>query len=287
MLENKILLLDCLEGLKGKEDNSIDTIIIDPPYNIGKDFGNDSDKQPMDDYLKWVKEWVSESYRTLKDGGSMFIYGFSETLAYIFTNIEYKTKKWLIWHYTNKTTPGSKFWQRSHESIIQVWKGKTPLFNVDEVREEYTESFIKNSAGKKRKGTKSRFGEKDTIYNANEKGALPRDVIKVAALAGGAGLKERYFYCETCDLFCEPKNKKEHQNHQVIIHPTQKPLTLSEKLIKSSIPDNVKPNILIIFAGSGSECVVAKKLGCNFEGYEINEKYVKLGNSWLDNTNLT
>jgi len=79
MLENKILLLDCLEGLKGKEDNSIDTIIIDPPYNIGKDFGNDSDKQPMDDYLKWVKEWVSESYRTLKDGGSMFIYGFSET----------------------------------------------------------------------------------------------------------------------------------------------------------------------------------------------------------------
>jgi site-specific DNA-methyltransferase (adenine-specific) len=282
MLKNKILNVDCIIELKKKEDNTIDTIIIDPPYNIGKDFGNDSDKRTLKDYLDWCNEWFIESYRVLKPGGSIFIYGFSEILAYIFVNINYETKKWLVWHYTNKTVPHYKFWQRSHESIIHVWKGETVNFNLDDVREGYTESFIKNAAGKKRKATKGRFGDKETIYNANENGALPRDVIKIPSLAGGSGAKERYFYCDTCNIFCEPKEKKSHENHKIIVHPTQKPLSLTEKLIKSSIPKELKPNVLIIFAGSGSECVVSKTLECNFEGYEINEDYVKLGNSWLD-----
>ena len=39
---------------------SYDIIIADPPYNIGKDFGNDSDKQPMEDYLKWCDKWIKE-----------------------------------------------------------------------------------------------------------------------------------------------------------------------------------------------------------------------------------
>jgi len=282
MLKNKILNTDCLIELKIKSDNTIDTIIIDPPYNIGKDFGNDSDKRSFDDYLIWCNEWFNETYRILKPGGSIFIYGFSEILAYIFTNIKYETKKWLVWHYTNKTVPHYKFWQRSHESIIHIWKGDKTNFNLDDVREDYTESFIQNSAGKTRKGTKGRFGTKETTYTANEHGALPRDVIKIPSLAGGAGLKERCFYCDTCDRFCESTEKKEHINHNIIIHPTQKPLSLTEKLLKSSIPKNTKPNVLILFAGSGSECVMAKKLGCDFEAYEINSDYVKLGNSWLD-----
>jgi site-specific DNA-methyltransferase (adenine-specific) len=187
-----------------------------------------------------------------------------------------------VWHYTNKTTPSLKDWQRSHESIIHLWKGKDKIFNTDDVREKYTKSFLKNAAGKKRKATKGRFGNKETIYTANKNGALPRDVLKVPSLAGGSGSKERYFFCDTCGVFCEPNEKKNHENHKIIIHPTQKPLSLTEKLIKSSIPKNSKPNILIIFAGSGSECVVSKNLNCDFEGYEINEDYVKLGNSWLN-----
>ena len=283
MLRNKILNVDCLIELRNKDDNTIDTIIVDPPYNIGKDFGNDSDKRTLVDYLDWCNEWFVESYRVLKPGGSMFIYGFSEILAHIFVNIEYETKKWLVWHYTNKTVPHYKLWQRSHESIIHVWKGDKPNFNLDDVREEYTESFIQNSAGKTRKGTKGRFGTKETTYTANEKGALPRDVIKIPSLAGGAGLKERHFYCKTCNRFCESTEKKEHSEHDIVIHPTQKPLMIGEKLILSSIPKDVKPKVLVIFAGSGSECVVAKTLGCDFEGYEINDDYVTLGNSWLDN----
>jgi site-specific DNA-methyltransferase (adenine-specific) len=284
MLINKIVLSDCIEGMKKIKDNSIHTIVADPPYNIGKDFGNDSDKQEMGEYLKWSQEWISEGYRTLTDGGSMFIYGFSEILAHIFVQIPNKNKKWLIWHYTNKTVPSLKDWQRSHESIIHMWKGDKKNFNLDDVREDYTKLFLKKSAGKKRKSTKGRFskGEKETVYTANKNGALPRDVFKVPSLAGGSGSVERWFYCSDCREAFHPKDKKSHETHSTFTHPTQKPFELTKKLFLSSIPKDVTPQVIVPFAGSGSELVVAKSLGCDFIGFEINEKYVEFGNSWLN-----
>lgn len=283
-LKNKILNIDCIEGMKNIPDNSIDTIVADPPYNIGKDFGNDSDKQDMEEYLKWSQQWIGEAYRTLKEGGSMFVYGFSEILAHIFVEIPHNNKKWLVWHYTNKTTPSLKDWQRSHESIIHLWKGKSKNFNLDDVREPYTEAFIKNAAGKVRKSTKGRFsnGDKETVYTANENGALPRDVFKVPALAGGAGGNERWFYCLNCCEAYNPKEKKNHEEHKILTHPTQKPFELTTKLFKSSVPKTQTPNVMVPFAGSGSELVVAKKLGYNFVGFELNPDFVKLGNSWLN-----
>lgn len=283
-MKNQILCIDCIEGMKKISDNTVHTIVADPPYNIGKDFGNDSDKQDMKEYLKWSQSWISEAYRTLVDGGSMFIYGFSEILAHIFVEIPHNKKRWLIWHYTNKTVPNLKDWQRSHESIIHIWKGDKKNFNVDDVREEYTDTFLKNSVGKVRKSTKGRYsnGDKETIYNANEFGALPRDVLKVSALAGGAGNVQRWFYCFNCNDAFHPKEKENHENHNTFAHPTQKPFELTRKLILSSIPKDVKPKVLIPFAGSGSELVIAKSLGCEFIGFEINEDYVKLANSWLN-----
>ena len=68
---------DCLVVLPTIESESAQIIIADPPYNIGKDFGNDSDKQPMDEYLKWSEKWIKECLRILKPNGTMFIYGFS------------------------------------------------------------------------------------------------------------------------------------------------------------------------------------------------------------------
>jgi len=286
MLKNKILKIDCIEGMKKIPSNTIDTIVADPPYNIGKDFGNDSDKQDMGDYLLWSQSWIDEGYRTLKEGGSMFVYGFSEILAHIFVNVPYN-KKWLIWHYTNKTVPSLRDWQRSHESILHIWKGDVKHFNLDDVREPYTDTFLKNAAGKKRKSTKGRFGSKETIYQANEKGALPRDVFKIPALAGGAGGNERWFYCNECEDAFHPKEKINHTEHNRFTHPTQKPYELTKKLFLSSIPRNGEtPKILVPFAGSGSELVVARDLGCDFEGYELNESYVDLGNAWLNKTKI-
>ena len=257
----KIIHEDCIDGMKKIESESVDIIICDPPYNIGKDFGNDSDKQQMDKYLSWCDKWITECIRILKPKGTLYIYGFSEILAFIRVRININVR-WIIWHYTNKVTPSLNFWQRTHESILCCYKEK-PLFNRDDVREPYTETFLKNAAGKVRKATKGRFsnGETETTYNAHKNGALPRDVIKISALAGGAGKKER------------------------VKHPTQKPLELCHKLIKAS-KNGDKTLMVVPFVGSGSECVAAQKENINYIGYEINSEYIKLCNKRLSTIDI-
>lgn len=251
-LRQDVVQGDALQVLPTLDHDSAQIIIADPPYNIGKDFGNDSDKQPMEEYLLWCERWIMECLRILKPNGTMFIYGFSEILALILSKVPYSVnRRWIVWHYTNKNVPSLHFWQRSHESILILWKSDK-VFHRDDVREAYTEGFLNGAAGKERKATKGRFskGDKQTTYTAHEGGALPRDVIKIPALAGGAGMKER------------------------VNHPTQKPLALCEKLIMScKQPDGY---VLVPFAGSGSECVAAKKIGLSFVGIELNEEYVKL-----------
>jgi len=113
---------------------------------------------------------------------------------------------------------------------------------------------------------------------------LPRDVIKIPALAGGAGMNERWFICKTCkgQVF-EPRELKKHANHEIIKHPTQKPFGLSRKLVMSAMPkkDGV---VLVPFVGTGSECVAAKELGQSYIGFEINPDYIKLAEKYLENT---
>lgn len=280
---NKIICGDTIKELKKLPNNSCDIIIADPPYNIGKDFGNNKDKKELTEYIDWSKRWINECIRIMKPTATMFIYGFSEILAHISTEIPIN-KRWLIWHYTNKNVASLNFWQRSHEAIICCWKDEA-IFNRDEIREPYTEGFLNGAAGKIRTGTNGRFSRngKETIYKAHEKGALPRDVIKIAALAGGAGMIERWFLCKTCNDVFEPRKLKEHENHEIIKHPTQKPLELSQKLIKSAIP---KDNgiVLVPFVGTGSECVAAKKINQSYIGFEINPDYIKIAEKWIKTT---
>ena len=87
---------------------------------------------------------------------------------------------------------------------------------------------------------------------------MPRDVIKIPALAGGAGINER------------------------VNHPTQKPIELCDKLILSA--RQKEGFVLVPFAGSGSECVSAKKLGLDFIGFEINPEYIKTAEERLYET---
>jgi len=277
---NRIYQMDALDGLRELPNDFADIIVADPPYNIGKNFGVFKESWNRKEYVTWSKLWIEEALRVLKPTGSMFIFGFSENLAYIFVEIPVN-KRWLVWHYTNKNVPSLNFWQRSHESIILCWK-ESFIFNRDEVREPYTEHFLKSAAGRIRKSTPGRFskGYKETVYVAHEKGALPRDVLKVPALAGGAGRKERWFLCKDCDEVYPPSQKGRHQGHRIVLHPTQKPEELIEKLILSARPENGGV-VVVPFAGSGTECVVAKRLGMNFVGFEINGDYIRIAEKRL------
>jgi site-specific DNA-methyltransferase (adenine-specific) len=276
---NKFHLIDVVDGLKKIEDNSVDIVISDPPYNIGKDFGLCKDKMELNQYLSWCDSWIEQCTRILKPSGTFFIYGFSEILAHISVRIDLD-KRWLIWHYTNKTVPSYNGWQRSHESILYCWKDK-PIFNRDSVRVPYTETFLKNAAGKTRKGSKTaRYGGKeDTTYTAHESGALPRDVFSdISTLAGGAGV-ERYFLYD--DQVYPGKEIKKFDVDKCLKHPTQKPSKLTERLILSSKPES-GCKVVIPFAGSGSEGVVCRRMGVDFIGFDINSEYIKLSNGAIE-----
>jgi len=96
---------------------------------------------------------------------------------------------------------------------------------------------------------------------------------------------ERWFLCKTCDAVCEPRQLKNHNGHEIMKHPTQKPFELSKKLIKSAMPkkDGV---VLVPFVGTGSECAAAKELGQSYIGFEINPDYVRLAEKMVGDKKL-
>jgi site-specific DNA-methyltransferase (adenine-specific) len=264
-------------------DASADIVLADPPYNIGKDFGNKSDSMTMEEYITWSRSWLSEAVRILKPSGTLYVYGFSEILAHVSVNLELE-KRWLVWHYTNKTSPTTSFWQRTHESIIVAWKDADQrIFNADDVREPYSDTYIKNfkNKNKTRTTTKGRFGKTSTTYTVNDKGALPRDVLKVPALAGGAGMVERWLWCTTCDDAFPNSEKEAHCDHSTFAHSTQKPYELTQKLLLAAKP--LSGGLVVVpFVGSGSELAVIADLALDYIGFEINPEYVKLASRFLE-----
>lgn len=264
---------------------TFDVIIADPPYNIGKDFGNNTGSMHINDYIDWTEKWLTKCFDLLADNGLMYVYGFAEILARIAVRYPIEEQRWLVWHYTNKAVPSSTFWQRSHESILCLWKPgeKRPALEIDQIREPYTKSYL-SCAGRERKETVSRFGGnrgKKTIYQAHKNGALPRDVIKIPALAGGAGAAERWFMCRDCksEIFA-PRELKNHLDHDILKHPTQKPMELTKRLIQSRIKGS-DGRVLIPFSGSGSECVVSQSLDIDYLGIELNPEFAGFARKWL------
>jgi len=70
---NKIYNMDCIDGMKLVDDNSIDLIITSPPYNAGIQYDSWNDNMSWQDYLKWVESWLSQCFRILKDDGRICI----------------------------------------------------------------------------------------------------------------------------------------------------------------------------------------------------------------------
>lgn len=78
----------------------------------------------------------------------------------------------------------------------------------------------------------------------------------------------------------------EQEKKEKVNHPTQKPLELCIKLIKSCKNKNDDTLLVVPFVGSGSECVAGKKENVNFIDFEINNDYIELSNKRLENLNI-
>jgi site-specific DNA-methyltransferase (adenine-specific) len=136
------LKLDIINGdsifeMKNIESNSIDLIIADPPYNLGKDYGNDSDDREFDDYLKFTLDWTTEAKRILKPTGTMYIFMGFRFISYLYKILERDQKlhfnNWICWHYTQGIGKKKGFSPR-HDDILMFTKSKELTFNLDEIR---------------------------------------------------------------------------------------------------------------------------------------------------------
>ena len=99
---------DCLDLLRGLDDNSVDLVLTDPPYYIGYDGGKgwDSAWDTEQDYLDWCKLWTAECVRVLKPNRCMYVWGTTKTDTFLrykldvlnsFDDIYYQS--WIIWSY--------------------------------------------------------------------------------------------------------------------------------------------------------------------------------------------
>jgi site-specific DNA-methyltransferase (adenine-specific) len=74
--------------MKSIPAESVDLIIADPPYNLGKDYGNNNDRKTHDEYIEFSKHWINEAHRILKHTGSIYIFMGVRFISYLFIILE-------------------------------------------------------------------------------------------------------------------------------------------------------------------------------------------------------
>ena len=87
-----------------KNNIKVDLILTDPPYNLNKDFGNDSDKLSLEQFLKVSRERICTCKELLKDNGSIIWFGIHHYIGFI-QSIMYESglhyRRMNIWYYEN------------------------------------------------------------------------------------------------------------------------------------------------------------------------------------------
>ena len=275
---NQIIHGDVLDVLRSlPAELTFDCVIADPPYNHGI-WRN----EPVADYAAWCEEWLLECMARLRPGGLLYCYGWPEYLAHVAVRFPVKRQRWLQWFYRGKVAPGSQFFQRGHESVLCLWPDNVkglPTIIIDQCRVDYAlSSHILEERGQHR-GTRSRFGSEDTLVSLHPDGARPRDWVFSPYMFGALAASERSFIC--CGEVHPPSAAKTHRDHDRIYHPTQKPAKLTRYLLRAILRDGVPGDVLVPFAGSGSECRVAQSMSHRYLGIELDEQWVRLARETL------
>lgn len=240
--QHKIIHGDALEALKTLPDNSVDLIFADPPYNIGKNFNGHIEKwETEESYLHWCYDWLDLCIRKLKPSGSFYVMTATQFMPFfdIFLRKKLYILSRLVWYYDSSGVQAKKYFGSMYEPILFCVKDKNNyIFNTDDI-------LVEAKTGAKRKLIDYRKTV-PTVYNSKK---VPGNVWEYARV--------RY-------------RMDEYENH-----PTQKPIALLERIIRSS--SNLGDLVLDPFSGTFTTCFVAKELGRDCIGIELQEEYVKIG----------
>jgi site-specific DNA-methyltransferase (adenine-specific) len=223
-------------------DNSIDLIFADPPYNIGKRFGDFDDKWSSDEeYAEWCKVWLDLCLQKLTENGSMYIMTSTQAMPYLDLYLRQKADvlSRIIWSYDSSGMQAKKHYGSMYEPLLFCVKDKKKYtFNADDIA-------VEAKTGAKRKLIDYRKAV-PTPYNTKK---VPGNVWEFSRV--------RY------------------RMDEYEIHPTQKPEALLERVILAS--SNEGDTVLDPFSGTFTTCAVARKLGRISIGIEAHSDYVDIG----------
>lgn len=237
------ILGDSLSVLKKMKDKSVQLIFADAPYNIGKDFGNNSDKwESVYAYIDWCKSWIDECMRVLSDNGTMYFMTATQHMPYldVFVSEKYNVLCRIIWAYDSSGVQSKKIYGSLYEPILMINKSKKATYTFN-----YNDILVEAKTGAKRKLID---------YRKN-----PPQLYSTEKVPGNVWDFSRVRF-----------KMDEYENH-----PTQKPEALLERIVKaSSNPGDV---ILDPFSGSFTTSAVAVRLGRVGIGIDMNEEYYEMG----------
>ena len=294
MLElNKIHNLDCIEFMKRLPNSSIDLIIIDPPYY--KTINEEWDKQweTEEEYLTWTKEWFNECVRILKLTGSFYCYGnfdiLSKQKVLIFDKqLNFRQNITLskgLKSIAGRTSDKLRMFPTASEYLLFYIKQDIELVLLNQ--RDYLLSEWKKS-GLKITEIKKLFGftgnQPYNWFSPNNNGKATWQLPK----------EEHYKVLQSTGFWQKPYKelKSEFNNKRFTFnlptgvtdvwdftpdkirygHKTQKPIDITDRIIKAS--SNEGDIVYIPFAGSGSEIESCIKNNRNYIATETNKQYI-------------
>ncbi|HEY8561706.1 MAG TPA: DNA methyltransferase [Pyrinomonadaceae bacterium] len=247
-IQNKIICGDAFRVLKKLPENTFDLLFADPPYNLTKNFGENSFRQTsLDEYEAWLEAWLADAARVLKRTASVYVCGDWRSGAAIQrVGMKFFTLRNRITWEREKGRGARANWKNSSEDIWFFTVSEEFTFNTDAVK-------IKRRV----------------LAPYTENGA-PKDWEKSGAGNFRLTHPSNLWTDLTVPFWSMPENTE---------HPTQKPEKLLAKIILASSVEEAF--ILDPFLGSGTTAAVAKKLNRRFCGIEADEKYCLLAEKRL------
>lgn len=237
---NKTINGDTFEVLDLLPHNFIDLLIVDPPYNLDKEFGTGKFKKMTDeDYYVYTETWIKKVLPLLKDNASIYVccdWNSSMVIGQVLKKY-FHIQNRITWQ-REKGRGALSNWKNGMEDIWFATKSKNYTFNVEDVKVRRKVIAPYKTDGKPR--------DWEETVDGNFRNTFPSNFWDDISIP----------------YWSMPENTA---------HPTQKPEKLLAKIILAS--SNKNDIIFDPFLGSGSTSVTAKKLGRNYVGIERNEQY--------------
>ena len=244
-IEGSIIHHDFLDICGLLPERFVDLLILDPPYNITKNYnGNKFRKRTKSEYREWFTTVIKSVRPMLKDSASIYVCSEWRTSLLVsdILNREFIVRNRITWE-REKGRGARHNWKNSSEDIWFCTLSKNYTFNRDAVM------------------TKRRV-----LASYKDRNGTPKDWMEESNGRFRLTSPSNLWTDITVPFWSMPENTD---------HPTQKPEKLVAKLILAS--SRLGDFVFDPFLGSGTTAVVAKKLGRRFGGVEINEEYCCLG----------